>query len=295
MTTPRGRWQSQQIRGVNEVVNGNEILLDATSRHEADQQRPTACFVVGTRTTTTAKWLLSDDRTGALVIDIKVARRLGQQVSSGNDRLAVAGKEGTRQTILGRFGEEFAGFLELGVLVDIDSHDRAKDLLCHGLAVGVLGDNDGRLDEVAGRVIALAACNDLAVVVCVGVVDIALDLVKRKFVDHWPTKVVKGLWAALLDPGMFGEELLLKLSKVALGHVHATAGRTLLALELKRATDGLKRGMTHSGVVERAMQHVVVFTARFSHHTRVARVLVDVVTNLLPEMLEDLFAGMRKK
>ena len=56
---------------------------------------------------------------------------------------------------IGRRGvDEVKGVLEVGILVDVDSQDRAEDLLGHSHRLRVFGEDDRRLHEEALGIIA---------------------------------------------------------------------------------------------------------------------------------------------
>lgn len=226
-----------------------------------------------------------------------------------NDVLAAAGKDGASQGVLGGLANELAGLVKLGVIIDVDGHDRAEDLLNHGLGKRVGGEHDGGLDKVADRVVVLATGKDLALGVRGGKVNVRLDLVERELVDDRTHEVLELVDGTLGDLGVLGDDGLLEVLGEALGHVHTRGGRALLTLVLESTTDGLQSSVVDGGGIvvlikkysrsapcspnryqnmsTYRMDHVEVLATSLTNNTGVADVVVDVVTNLLPQVAED--------
>lgn len=77
--------------------------------------------------------------------------------------------------------DEVASLLKLGVLVHEHSEDRSKDLVDHGDGLGVLRDDDRRLDVVTLRVVSRSSSDDLSSG-GLGSCDHAHNLVERSLV-----------------------------------------------------------------------------------------------------------------
>lgn len=117
-------------------------------------------------------------RASALVVDVVVASSEAEEASSLDGSGAVVREDAAGEGVSGRLVDELAGLLELVVLVDVDSQDGAKDLVDHGRRARVLGQDDGRLDEVTSRVVADAAGEHFAARL-LGLLDVAEALVVR--------------------------------------------------------------------------------------------------------------------
>lgn len=233
----RGKLKEQtnldQVGGVDEFLEVNKGLLDGTGGDEAGQDGGRSSLVVGAGGTSTTEGLLTDDGTGALVVDVEVSGSVAELVGAQDGSIAVLGEEGTSQGIGRRVGDQVQGLLVLLGLVDVDGDDGSKDLLGHGARLGVGGDDDGGLDEVSDRVVVVASGNDLRLRVGLGPVDVRLDLVERELVDDGAGEVLEVLNRARLDAGVGSNETLLDLGPEVVGEVAARAGRALLSLVLE--------------------------------------------------------------
>ena len=184
-----------QVRRVGEVLQADEIFLDRARGDEAVEDGDAARLVVRATRASAAEGLLADDSACALLVVVHVAGRVAQLVGRLQENLALTREaraglsqrsssadwvflHGTGQAVLRGGVDKFEGLLKLVVLVDVDREDRAEDLLDHGHGAWVLGQDDGRLDVVALRVVARAADEDLSTGV-LGLLDVARDLVER--------------------------------------------------------------------------------------------------------------------
>ena len=84
------------------------------------------------------------------------------------------------QAVLRSGVDEVQCLLVVRIVVDEGGDDGAEDLLNHGDALRVLGEDDCRLDEVALRVVPRAADEDLAASI-LRLLDVAGDFVERSF------------------------------------------------------------------------------------------------------------------
>src|SRR5918999_2195955 len=88
MFDPSGRRISWPVHvGVAIVGRRNQSLLDRAGADPANEVPHRAGLVVGTRAAGAAERLLAHDRTGRLVVDVKVSRRVAKSRSSGRDGL----------------------------------------------------------------------------------------------------------------------------------------------------------------------------------------------------------------
>ena len=87
-----------------------------------------------------------------------------QGAVGGGNGVDISGKDGASEGVGTGGVTQLQGLLKVSWVVDVDGEDRAKDLLCHGLCVGVGRLDDGGAHEPALAVIVAAARNDGAVI-----------------------------------------------------------------------------------------------------------------------------------
>lgn len=271
---------------------GVELLLDGADVDEAQQQVLASSLVVGTRGTSTTEGLLANNGTSRLAVDVKVTSGVAELLLSEADRLAVGSEHGTSQAVLGRGIDELAGLGEGvggGVVVDVGGQDGAEELVGQVRVVGVGGLVDCGVDEVALGGIVGAADDKLEVLVVLGGVNGARELLEGRLVDHGAHEVGVLPGNALLDGLGVVDELLLELGPDRLGHVQARGGTALLALVLESTTDGLDSGVVEVG---RLVDQVEVLAASLTNDARVGLVaaLSNTLTNGSVQLAEDLSA-----
>jgi hypothetical protein len=132
-----------------------------------------------TRTTGTTEGLLANNGTSRLVVDVVVTGGVAEEGGSLDGSGTVTREDATGKTVGGGLVDELAGLLEVGVLVDVGGKNGTEDLLLHGDREGVLGEDDGGLDEVTLRFVAGTTGDDLASL-SLGLLDVADDLVERE-------------------------------------------------------------------------------------------------------------------
>lgn len=266
------------------MVKGKEGLLDATGRDEAVEEGGGTGLVVGTTAASTTERLLADDGTSALVVDVEVTGGGTELVGGEDDGGTVLGEDGTGKGVASGGVDEVASGLELIVGEDVSSDDGAKDLLGHGTVMGILGEEDGGVDEVTDAIVVGTTGDDLDALGGLGVIDVATDLVEGGLVDDGGSEVLKvtdithgqGLDLTLETCTDAGPE--------ALGAVETGEGRALLTLEFKGGTDGL---VDDDVGVGGGMNEMEVLTTGLTDDTGVATVGVDALANLPPELTED--------
>ena len=145
------------------------------------------------------------------------------------------------------------------------------------------GLDDGRLDEPALRLVAIATHHNLGIGGLLGKVDVRLALVERSLVDDGIDEVGRIADVAHLHFGTHLLDILQHIGPQTLRDVHARGSRTLLALELEGTAEG-SRG--HGLLVGRGMHEDEVLATRLAHEARIADVAVEVLASLLPEALE---------
>ena len=159
----------REVRGVEVVLEPDEVLFDGARGHEAVEDGNGTRLVVRAAATRTAERLLSDDGARALLVVVDVARSVAQAVGRLEKCLAFRGEtmysasanlereklrhvrdiHGTGESVGRRSVDEVKGLLEVGILVDVDSQDRAEDLLGHRDRLRIFCENDCRLHEEA--------------------------------------------------------------------------------------------------------------------------------------------------
>ena len=138
-----------------------------------------------------AERLLADDGAGGLVVDVEVAGGVAQGGGHLDDGGAVVGPDGAGEGVGAGGVAQLEGAVEIGVVVDVDGEDRSEELFAHGFVTRILGDDDGRLDEVADRVVEATAHQDLSGGRGLGVFDGAGVVAEGRGVDHRPHEVAK--------------------------------------------------------------------------------------------------------
>lgn len=271
---------------------GVELLLDRADVDEAQQQVLASSLVVGTRGTSTTEGLLANNGTSRLAVDVEVTSGVAELLLSEADSLAVGSEHGTSQAVLrGRVNElaDLAEGVGGSVVVDVGGQDGAEELVGQVRVVGVGGLIDGGVDEVALGGVVGAAGDELEVLVVLGGVNGARQLLEGRLVDHGAHEVGVLPGDALLDGLGVVDELLLELGPDRLGHVQARGGTALLALVLKGAADGLDGGVVEVG---RLVDQVEVLATGLTNNAGVGLVaaLSNTLANGSVQLAEDLSA-----
>lgn len=141
------------VTGVRKRRRLDKRLLDTPRADESVKDGNRTRLVVSSRASRSSERLLTDDGTSTLVVDVKVAGRVAELLLGEDDGSSVRGKDRTGQSVGRGVVDELASLLEFVVLVDEDRQDGSEDFVDHGDRLGVLGDNDGRVDKVALRLV----------------------------------------------------------------------------------------------------------------------------------------------
>ncbi len=174
--------------------------------------------------------------------------------------------------------------LELVVGVDVDGQYRREDLLFHGDEVGIGGEDDGGLDEVAGALVSVAAREDPGVRGPPGGLDVGHGGVEGGLVDDGVHEVPEVAHVAHADLPHHAQDEVLQLGPGGLRRVDAGAGGTLLALVLEGpAHDGGGGVRQVGGLVDED----VVLAPRFADEPRIDDVAAQVLAHRLPHAVED--------
>lgn len=78
---------------------------------------------------------------------------MSEEVGSLEESVSVGGEDATSQSVSSGRVDELASLFVLIVLVNEDSQNGTEDLVDHGDRLGILGEDDGRLDVETGRVV----------------------------------------------------------------------------------------------------------------------------------------------
>jgi hypothetical protein len=170
-------------------------------------------------------------------------------------------------------------------------NDGSKDLLDHGDRLGVLGEDDGRLNVETLRVVPSSSGDDFTPSL-LGLFDHPGDLGERRSTDDGTDKVLPFGRRTDGDLGDFFLHDSLKLGPHGFGHVSSGQGGTLLSLVFEPSSDGLED--TDLDVGRRVIQ-VEVFTSGLSDDPGVSSVSIEVHGNVLPELLEDVSGSGKVK
>lgn len=164
--------------------------------------------------------------------------------------------------------------------------DGAEELGREELVGRVGGGIDGRVNKVAlGRVI-LAANDELEILVVLGLINSARQLLEGSLVDDGAHEVAVLLGRANLELLNLGNKRLLELSPLGLWHIDTRGSAALLALVLKGTTDSLLGGVVDVG---RGVNQMEVLSSSLSDHAGVASVSTvgDALADGAVELAED--------
>ena len=265
------------ITSVKHRRRPRKLLLHSPHAHKPAQQRRTSRLIIRAARPRAPKRLLPDHGARALTVDIKVPGRVPQRLFGEADGSAVFREDGAGEGVVGCRIDGVAdlgkgglgvGFVRGGV-VDVDAEDGAEELGTEEGVARILGLVDGRVDEVAVRVVVMPADEEIELRVILGVVDDFCEFGKGSFVDDGADEVGKGFWVADFQGFGFRDQLRFEGGPKGGRDVGAGRGAAFLALVFERAADGVDDGiMDVCGRVD----EVVVFAARFADNARVASV-----------------------
>lgn len=198
-----------------------------------------AHFIVGPRGSRAAKGLLSDDRAGRLVVDIEVARSESQAGWRLPYRLPVAREDGSGEGIGAGAVAEVENLVEIGIVVDVDGYDGAKQFLAHRSGGRVTGDDHGGPDEPTRRIVAGATDDflDLRSEPASGFFDRGAELIEAGLGDYYAHEVPKVGDVADADLLDGGRQAVAQTRPERPGDVGARGGGALLALVFEGAAD----------------------------------------------------------
>jgi len=256
-------------------------------------------------------------------VDIEVERskfqkknrnlRVSQEAGSLDQGSTVVREDGTGQSVLGSSVDKLASLLPgrlLGVVPNVtlsldkskrrkrlasvskpeihpaaSTHgdDRSKDLLDHGARLGVFGEDDSGLNVETLGIVPSSSRNNLTTL-SLGLFDHSGDLGERWSTDDGSDKVLP---FGRRSDGDLGDFLLhdsLKLGPHGLGYVGSGESGALLSLVFEPGSDGLEDTGPDVG---RGVVQVEVLASGLSDNPGVSSVSVEVHSNVLPELLED--------
>src|SRR4029077_5911749 len=122
-----------------------------------------AGLVVRARGTRAAERLLPDDRTGWLVVDVEVARRVAELVLRIRRSRPILREDGACQAVRSGAVDERQRLIPRVFVVNVGRDDRPEDLVAQQPEAGVARLDHRWIDEVALRVVVAAADDDVAV------------------------------------------------------------------------------------------------------------------------------------
>ena len=201
---------------------------------------------------------------------------------------AIGGKDSAGEGVGRSLVAEVQRLLVIFVVVDIDGDDRSEDFFAHRLVVGLLGEDNGRLNEPTHALVAGAAEYDFSVFALLGVLDIIHTVVERSLVDNSIDESRKVAHIADLDFLQHIADNLFDLRPHRLGDVSAACSRAFLALELEGAADD---GRSHLSGVGAVVGEDEVLAAGFTDNLRIGAIVGNIVADALPEAVEGLGAA----
>ena len=161
---------------------------------------------------------------------------------------------------------------------------RSEDLLAHQLEVGRVRLHERGPDEVALRLVALAAHEDLGVRRLSRVIDVAADIVERLLVDNGAHEIGEVADVAHLDPGDLVHQPSLDPFPHPVGDVDPGGGAALLSLVLVAAAHHRRDERILVGA---RVRHDEVLPAGLAHDPRIRVVTGDVLADGAPKPVED--------
>lgn len=190
------------IAGIRNIVGRNKLLLDRPQAHKSRQQVSAASLVIGTASPGTTKWLLANDGTSALAVDVKVSSSVAESALGEVHSLTVLGKHRSSQTVFTGLVDLLADLAKVGlsgVVVGVDDQDRAEEFTGEKSVVGVGSAVDGRLDVPALGGVVGATGQQLEFGVLLGFLNDLGELVEGRLMDDRTAEVGKVGWLANLD------------------------------------------------------------------------------------------------
>jgi hypothetical protein len=278
---------------IAKIGQGYKVFLDGSSRDPSQQVQQGSSLIVGSRHSSTAKRLLTNDSTGRLVVDVKVSSSVSEQLGGQHNRFSVLSKDRTSQSVGRGFVTEMKSFFVLISRIDVDSEDGAKDFLGHELRLGVLRNNDGGFNKVSNAVITLASSNDFVFFgVGFGNLNVALDVVEGVLVDDGRDEGGEVVALAHLHGGEDALEFCLGLRPHRVGEVGARAGAALLSLIFKRGSNSVVHDVVD---ISRSVDKVEVLASSFSDNAgvRAVETILQVHRGLVENVIEHASAASK--
>ena len=102
------------------ILGGIEISFDCTNTHPTHQIDWTARFVIGTTATGTTEWLLANNSTSWLVVDVIISRTIAQRFRCGFNIGLLICEDGSSQRIRRGFITKFQYILKLFIIININ-------------------------------------------------------------------------------------------------------------------------------------------------------------------------------
>jgi hypothetical protein len=121
-----------QIGGILELFQTDEILFDAPRANKAIENADATSFVVCTASPCATERLLADDCSSAFFVVVDITSRIAEAIGSGNQGLAIGGKA--------------IGYKHL------DSERKTKDLYSHAPSKTIDG---SRIDQLEGLLVVI--------------------------------------------------------------------------------------------------------------------------------------------
>src|SRR5207253_235857 len=141
-----------------------EIFLDCAGAHPAKQVHHRARLVVRPAGARSTEGLLPDDGSRGLVVHVEIAGREPKDTMSVGDRHSVGRKNAACQSIWRRAVHNPQNFIPLLFGVNVQGHDRPEEFFAHGAIIGPFRLDQGRPDEIAGRIVGFTPRDDLGLI-----------------------------------------------------------------------------------------------------------------------------------
>jgi hypothetical protein len=183
---------------------------------------------------------------GLHLLDVKIARREAQSVQCVADCLPIFGEDSSGKSILSGAVDELENLRSiLVVIVHVETHERAKDLLLHESRLWISRLHNSWADVISSRVIAISAGQNRNVLVFVGIFDVFGHPVIRRPADNGAREVCE--LVTLSESFCLFDNRLLELFGPRIWYVDTRKCTTLLSLVLVGGADRLESRILYIG------------------------------------------------
>jgi len=225
-----------------------------------------ACFIIGSRRTRASERLLSDNRPCRLVVDIKIARRITQNIERFLHCKSVASENRARQPVNRSLVAKFQSCLIFSIFVNKNSYYRTENFFPHCFELRIGSENNRWLNKIADRLISFASEDDFRVGRTFRIFDIRHNIVERSLVDNGVHEIAEVLGIAHFNFFQHIAHFFANLLPERAWNICTRTCRTFLSLIFECATHDSRRNFERW---RRRMYKNKVFPTCFTHDFRI--------------------------